>query len=432
MNNQNKPRGKSKPMTAFLVGASLVVVYLILSGLSDIAGVIFNIIGPILTGAFITVLLNPVLVWFTSRFSSLFGRSKKLSERTKHKLTKVLSITCTILFGLFFIAALFLMIIPEAINSILTLANEASSYIDHFTEWLKTLPWDDNVISETLDKIVLEVISAAEAWITTDLPKTLDTVVNVAVSGVSIVFNSFVSFIVVIYLMKDKEKFVAGSKRIIYAIFSRDTANSVVSTARHGYKIFGSFLSGKIIDSAIIGLLCFIFMSIFGMRYSLLISCIIGISNIIPLFGPYIGGAFSTFFLLIIDPRMALGFLVLVIVLQTFDGNILGPLILGQKTGLSEFWITFALLFFGGLFGLFGMIIGIPLLAVIFYVLDGLVNRALIKKDLPTDSKTYLHSDLLTEDGFTTLDEKPVKAIVSIKNIKNSRKNNEQSNDDEL
>lgn len=431
MENQNNHFDKTKFAAAISVGVSLIVVYLLLSGLSSIMSTVMKIIGPILLGAFLTFLLNPVLVWFTSRFSNMFGKSKKLSERAKHKMTKVFSITFTMLFGIAFVVAIFLMIIPEAINSVLTLANEAPAYIDHFQEWLKELPWDDNAVSETLDKLVVEAMGAVKSWLTTDLPKTLDTIVNVAVSGVSIVFNSFVSFIVVIYLMKDKEKFVAGSKRIVYAFFSKENANSIISTARHGYKMFANFLSGKIIDSAIIGVLCFIFMNIFGMRYSLLISCIIGVSNIIPLFGPYIGGACSAFFLFIIDPKMAIGFAVLVIVLQTFDGNILGPLILGQKTGLSEFWITFALLFFGGLFGLFGMIIGIPLLAVIFYVIESWIKKMLVKKELPTDSSTYLHADKLTDDGFTRLEEKPVKAILSLNNIK-KRKNRKKSEDNEL
>ena len=181
----------------------------------------------------------------------------------------------------------------------------------------------------------------------------------------------------------------AQAKKIIVAHFKESTAEEILQGAEYTNKTFGGFISGKIIDSAIIGILCFIIMSIFGWEYSLLISCIIGITNIIPFFGPFIGAIPSALLLLMVNPMHSLYFIILVIILQQFDGNILGPKILGDSTGLDSFWVLFAVLVGGGLFGFLGMVLSIPVFAVIYAYCGRALNRRLTKRGFSTDTLDY-------------------------------------------
>ena len=189
--------------------------------------------------------------------------------------------------------------------------------------------------------------------------------------------------------MIDKEKFKAQSKKLLYTFFSNDRVNIILENTRYTDKVFGGFFAGKLVDSLIIGILCVIFMILFKMPYPLIIAVIVGITNIIPYFGPFIGAIPSALLVLLVDPSKCIGFLIFIFVLQQFDGNILGPKILGSKTGLSSFWVLFSLLIFGGLFGMVGMILGVPLFSILYSFLNGVIKRRLKSKKLPQDSKDY-------------------------------------------
>ncbi len=204
------------------------------------------------------------------------------------------------------------------------------------------------------------------------------------------IWNIVLGLIVSIYLLIDKEKFFAIGKKIVFAFFTEKKANRILELTHRSNSIFGNFLSGKILDSLIIGILTFIVLTITKMPYSLLISFIIGITNIIPFFGPFIGAIPSAIIILFVSPVKALWFVLIIFIIQQIDGNIIGPKILGDSLGISAFWILFSLLVGGKLFGLIGLIVGVPLFVLVYSIIKDIVENELAKKELPIETKEYM------------------------------------------
>lgn len=221
----------------------------------------------------------------------------------------------------------------------------------------------------------------------------INVITSVSMSVYSIfrqIWNLVIGFVISIYLLASKELFAAQAKKVVYAFCSVNRANRFISNVRFAHKTFGGFFVGKIMDSIIIGLICFAVTSILGTPFCVLISVIIGVTNIIPFFGPFLGAIPSTMLILFIDPLQALYFVIFVIILQQVDGNIIGPKILGSSTGLSSFWVIFSITLFGGLWGIIGMIVGVPIFAILFAFMKSLIETRLSAKDLSPDTKKYL------------------------------------------
>ena len=197
--------------------------------------------------------------------------------------------------------------------------------------------------------------------------------------------------IVSVYLLFSKETFIGQFKKLTYALFKPKRANIIIETARKSNEIFGGFISGKILDSAIIGVIAYIVLAIMKMPDTVLVAVIIGVTNVIPFFGPFIGAVPSFIIIVLQNPIQGLYFLIFIVVLQQIDGNIIGPKILGSSTGLSAFWVVFAILVFGGLWGFPGMLLGVPLMAVIYYVAQKTVSYFLKKRGLTTDTLAYVY-----------------------------------------
>ena len=208
--------------------------------------------------------------------------------------------------------------------------------------------------------------------------------------------NIFIGLIVMIYLLNIKESMLGESRKLTFALLPKKWAEHVVQEFAYINKVFGGFIVGKIIDSLIIGWLCFFCLSFMKMPYTMLVSVIVGVTNVIPFFGPFIGAIPSFILILLTSPMQSVYFLIFVLVLQQFDGNILGPRILGDSTGLSSFWVLFSILLFGGLFGFVGMIVAVPLWAVILNFVQRVSGHLLRKKGLPTDAADYISGDELT------------------------------------
>ena len=224
--------------------------------------------------------------------------------------------------------------------------------------------------------------------------------VSVGVMGVfSTAKNLLIGVIVMIYLLNIKETLAAQGKKLIYTFLPLQVANATVEEFRYIHKVFSGFIIGKLIDSLIIGVICFILMNLFRLPYALLISVIVGVTNIIPFFGPFIGAIPSAVLVFLISPKQCLYFIGLILVLQQFDGNILGPKILGNSTGLSSFWVLFSILLFGGIYGFVGMIIAVPLTAVIFDLFGKLQTYLLLKKKLSSETKDYEDLVKIDEDS---------------------------------
>ena len=219
---------------------------------------------------------------------------------------------------------------------------------------------------------------------------------NGVINVVNVVTNLIVGLVVSIYVLSSKEHFFAQTKKVTYAIFSIRTTNALLRITRRADRVFGKFVKGKLIEALIIGLLCFVGMSIFGMPFATLISVIIGVTNIVPFFGPIVGAVFSCILILLVDPLSAVYFAIFILILQQFDGNVIGPKILGDSTGLSSFWVIFSIMIFGGLFGFTGMIIGVPTFALIYSLVAEMVSERLKRNDMPSDTADYEKIDHIT------------------------------------
>ena len=356
------------------------------SGLSKVAGILESII----IGVVIAYLLNPVMNFCERKIKRVV---KHPTEKTD-KWIKSVSIVIALVFGVSIVAAVVGMMLPQLFESIYGIAVAMPDYLNNFSKWILDVTKDYPIFEQYVQEFTNEFIGKINNFFTYDFVLLLTKYIKYFTTGVLSALNTVliivVGLIVAVYVLYSKEIFAGQAKKIIYAIFHPEKGNLILDTVRKTHQIFGGFIIGKIIDSAIIGVLCFVCLSVMDMPYTLLISVIVGATNVIPFFGPFIGAIPSTIIILLVSPTQALYFIIFVVILQQIDGNIIGPAILGESTGLSSFWVIFAIMLFGGLFGVVGMIIGVPTVAVVFYVIKLLLNNQLSKKDYPVDTSSYV------------------------------------------
>ncbi len=360
----------------------------------------FDCLRPIFYGLVFAYVLTPALKLFEKGVFSIGRKGKKLFDRDKTKSRRFVRGTgIAVIWGLTLLVISFLlkMVIPEIISSVNGILSNRATYVNNLTSWVSTILKDNPEIMEKLISLIrtsysdLNSLIASFSELVPSISEFLSNLSSGVFSAASSVIDLVIGIIVSIYLMGAKEKFVAQTKKTIYSVFSAKHANAITSVARSANKKFGGFFIGKIIDSAIIGILCFILLSIFRIPYSVLISCIVGITNIIPFFGPFIGAIPSAVLILLVSPIKCLYFIIIIIVLQQFDGNILGPKILGNSIGISSFWVMFSILLFGGMFGFWGLLCGVPVFAVIYDIVSEFLNRRLKNKQLSTVTADYRH-----------------------------------------
>ena len=379
----------------FLVLASVFTFAIAVFRIGDIFAVLDSIFGyimPVFYGIAIAYLLNPVVNFFQLRFEP-FLKKRCRSETRAKKLSKALSIALSVIFGISVIIVLCVMILPELLYSLSTLASILPDELTKVIDFLQNGIDTEQYWGETLKTFIDTAFNALEKWLSDGLPELVNTAITYltdsVISIVGFLVNFFIGIVVSVYVLFDKDKFRGQAKKMLFAFLKPKNANIVIDTVRHGHEIFGGFLTSKLIDALIVGVITALFMLITGMPYVVLISVLIGVTNVIPFFGPFIGGIPSALLLLLMDPMDGLVFIIFIIILQQIDGNIIEPKILGSTTGISEFWVTFALLFFGGIFGFLGMIIGVPIFAVIYYLIRLWINEHLKNKDLPLSSEEY-------------------------------------------
>ncbi|WP_040191958.1 AI-2E family transporter [Clostridium culturomicium] len=317
---------------------------------------------------------------------------KPLDKKGNLKLKRTLAITITYILAGIIIAIVIAILIPELARSIGTLIENIPDYAHslevYFTEIVTKLNLDANMVNE-----IIEDFNSISGYITSIGGAILGGLLQFSAGITQSVLNVFIATIISIYMLASKERFFAQVKKLLFAVLPQKPVNYLIELSDHSNKTFKGFLSGKLLDSLIIAIICFVCMNIFNMPYTLLVSFIIGMTNIVPVFGPFIGAIPSVIIIFITSPIKALWFILFVFLLQQFDGNILGPKILGNSTGLSAFWVMFAILLGNGLFGFIGMIIGVPAFAVIYSIVRGAVEINLEKKGMPTETKDYASSD---------------------------------------
>ncbi len=398
-------------LTAFLViVASICFYYLIFHGADIRAGVnvLIEILMPVVFAVVLAYLLTPVLNYLEQHLLIPMANRLKLKDTPKrNSVIRGVAIILTVFLFFTLVYVLCAMMLSQIVPSIQNIVSNFDSYLDNFTNWLYRLLEDNPNLGTYATNMVNKYSVELETWLNeTVFTKTSQFIMSFSLSIISVLgvlWDFIIGFVISIYLMASKEKFAGQAKKIAYAMFERDTANTVVSNFRFTHKTFISFISGKILDSIIIGLLCFIGTTLMNTPYAVLISVVIGVTNVIPFFGPFIGAIPCTVLIFVMDPMHPLNclyFVIFIFILQQFDGNVLGPKILGDSTGLTGFWVIFAITLFGGLMGVVGMIIGVPLFAVIYAAIKSLVNAALKKKDMPDDIDLYVNLGSVDDEGF--------------------------------
>lgn len=366
-----------------------------------------NILLPVIIGSIIAYLINPV-VNFLSKYLTRFFLHIKLSLYRSERLSLGISIFLSLALLLFAVYSIISLILPELYKNISNFVSNFEGYVDTITTWfsnleiLKKYPDLYNNLSATLNKM----LDFVGEWISTSLLGSLSAILSGLTLRIIGIFNVLldvvVGLIVSVYILYSKRKYTAKAKRFAYVLFKPETANTILHMASKSNQIFSGFISGKLLDSLIIGMMCFLCMTLFKMPYVLLISIIVGVTNIIPFFGPFIGAIPSAILVLLSDPtdfKQVILFVIFILCLQQFDGNILGPKILGDSTGLSALMVVISILVGGGFFGFMGMFLGVPTSAVLSYLLRCFIHYRLTKKGLPAEHINFFDLTSIDEEA---------------------------------
>lgn len=393
----------------FVIIASILFYYLLFHSSDLFKGVhnLMNVVMPIVIGLVLAYLLTPVLNYIESNILTAIYKWLKIKDSPKSKsIKRMIGIVFTALLFFLLIYSLISMLLSQIVPSIENIITNFDRYISNFNTWLNKLLADNPDIKDYAMIIVNKYSSEFEIFLNqTVLSKSSELIMTVSLSVIGmlkVLWNFILGFMISIYVLGSKEKFAGQSKKIVYAFFERDSANVIINNFRFTHNTFIGFLGGKIIDSIIIGFLCLIGTSLLNTPYAALISVIIGFTNIIPFFGPYLGAIPSIILIFVVDPMNPLNcvyFALFILALQQFDGNVLGPKILGDSTGLSGFWVIFSITLFGGFFGVLGMIVGVPIFAVIYACIRSFVSTKLLKRNMPIITKEYYNVEYIDQDG---------------------------------
>ena len=347
---------------------------------------VVDILMPFVYGGVIAYLLRPMCNWYSAGFRSML--------KEKHdKLAEAMAITCSMLTGLLVVYLLIIMIAPQLYFSAASLWNTIPEKVEQLVAWATDTFGENEIILNYFNAGYQAVYTALDQWASETLVPQVSNIVSGVGLGVWKVLlflkNVLIGLIVAVYLLASRKKFSRQGVLLIRSMMKPRWADLVLEEIAYIDRMFGGFIDGKLVDSAIIGVLCYIGCSVFKFPNALLVSAIVGVTNVIPFFGPFIGAVPSILLILIESPIKAVWFSLFVLGLQQLDGNIIGPKILGNHTGVSSFWVLFSILLFGGLWGLVGMIVAVPLFAVLYDLLKRLVRRGLVKNGCVDVLKQY-------------------------------------------
>lgn len=353
---------------------------------------IIEVLMPFMIGFALAYLLNPVMKFFEKKvFERLF---QKKEFKHKKKVIRALSVLVTFLICLAGLTAMLVSLLPQLLVSIMGVFRNSTSYVNDISNYIQNLLDGNPQVSAFIDGQFDSIMQSVQQLSNEILP-TIQTLLSGVTSGVlsaiETVKNIILGLIISVYVLYAKEKFIAQSKKVIVALLPKNIAKGFIGLVGDTHKMFGGYISGKIIDAILVGILCGIGVYFIYRPYAILIGVLVGVFNIIPFLGPFIGAIPSALLILLEDPMRCLWFIIFIIVLQQFDGNVMEPKILGETTGLSAFWVIFSILVFGALFGFVGMFVGVPLFAAIYTWVRRWINGRLKKKGLSTNTEDYLH-----------------------------------------
>lgn len=384
-------------VTAFLVLAAAITFYCLLTNLSAVGAVVGKVVSSlsgILYGLVFAYLLAPVVNKLESTLlKKLPDKVFKKKPGKGKRFTRGLAVTVSVALGVLLVTLLCLLVLPQLIQSIGTLATNMSTYVSATKDWVSGIFAGTPEVQEYVVSLISEISAAFTSWAQTGLPSSIESIATTLTGTVMTVatttVNLFIGLIVSVYLLYHKETFMAQGKRLVYGFLPTLWGNRVLAACSYTHKKFAGFITGKIITSIIVGIVCFIGLLIFRIPYAAMIATVVGITNVIPFFGPFIGAVPSAFILLLVDPVKCLIFCIFILVLQQVEGNIIEPKVLGSTTGMSGFWVIFSITVGGGLFGLAGMVLSVPLFASLYAGLTLLNVHLLKKKGLPSYTGAY-------------------------------------------
>ncbi len=401
-------------LTAFaVIAASICFYYLVFHGdrFSAQVDAFFKVISPVMYGIIFAYLMTPLVNGIERQLLiPIFSRNGKSITVKQKKYMRMLSVILTILLVGYLIYGFFSILIPNIMKSVKSISYQFPYYVQNLTNWSTKFLADNPDIEKMVINFLDTYSEEFTNYLNNSIVPQMETLVkHVSLSLISVfkvLWNFIIGVVISIYVLFSKENFAGQAKKLAFALFSTKTANQVIKDIRFTSDTFIGFIGGKIIDSIIIGFICFACTSILNMPYALLVSVIVGVTNIIPFFGPYLGAVPSAVLILMVNPLKCVYFIIFILILQQVDGNLIGPKILGQSTGLSGFWVIFSITIFGGFMGVFGMIIGVPLFAVFYAFSRRITNHLLEKKGLPQETGKYLNVKYIDEgDVFVPKEE---------------------------
>ena len=380
----------SMGVSACVTAAAVLLFYDTLFGGKAVLALL-ETVRPILYGAFIAYLLAPMVNFFERGLFPLRpGRERKRSQAMLVRTAGILLAWLVIAFFFYLLASVLL---PELYKSVLQLIANVDNYYNTISGWVNHLLETNPAVSGWVSQQMAAYFQDLDKWLTGGVLPQLQAVM-VTVSGgvlslVNFVKDLLVGIIASVYLLATKERCAAYGRKLVYSLVPRERVGLVLRGVRRADLIFSGFVRGKLLDSIIIGVLCFVCCSILKFPYTPLVSVFVGVTNIIPFFGPFLGAIPSAFLILLVSPRQALYFVIFVLALQQLDGNVIGPKILGNTTGLSSLWVIIAILVGGGFFGVVGMFFGVPVCACLNSLVNYFVDARLRKKGLSPDAGEY-------------------------------------------
>ena len=406
-------------LTIFLTACAILVFYdtFYMGGtLQSFVTKLVNALAPVLYGFVMAYLLAPVVNWLESLLTGEADRALKGKKRKAiHNVwLRALSILITWAVVIFLIYLLMVMLIPQLVDSITMLVNNAENYYNKIYDWANGLLSGDTQMGQWLSGLIDKYYDDALAFLESHILPWAQSMITNLTDGIwsgiwgvlSFLKNFIIGIIVSVYMLAMKERSAARCAKLVYGTFREERAQLIIKGTRKVDQIFSGFVRGKLLDSLIIGILCFIGCSILKLPYTPLVSVFVGVTNEIPFFGPFIGAIPSAFLILLVSPLKCLYFIIFIIVLQQLDGNVIGPKILGGSTGISSFWVVVAILVGGGFGGLPGMFLGVPVCACLHALLKYVIDGRLRKRNMPVEAYRYVHRDEEPPEADSTEEKK--------------------------
>lgn len=383
-------------LSIVVISLLLLAVVLNLSSVSAAVGRIFDVFSPVINGVVFAYLLNPLMNFIDRRLYPFLVR-RKMPEPKAKKLSRAVSLVFALLFALVLIYEFFNMLLPQLVESVTSIVNNMGTYYSDAEKWILGIldnnpelrTWANNFMGQ-MEEFVTKWIQDNDLLSNVNkLFSGLTSITSSVVSVVQGVLDLLIGFVAAVYILWSRDTFLAQIKKITVAIWKEQTADHLFDLGRRIHKVFSGFVTGKLVDSMIIGVLCYIGMLILRLPFPALVATVVGVTNIIPFFGPMIGAVPCGFLILLVNPLQCLYFAIFIFALQQVDGNIIGPRILGDTIGISGFWILVSITVAGGLFGFAGMILGVPVFAVLYMLVSDVVSSLLRRKHHTTNTEAY-------------------------------------------